>query len=154
MYKRQTLRWQRTVTAALQPVALTHVQFVLLASLWWLSDQSTSTAQPPSQRSIAAFADVDVMMTSQVLRTLEGRGLLTRAPDPADARVKRLRITTEGQRLAKRAITLVEEADSSFFNHIQPYTLLLDLLRTLGQEPAVATDPANARPDAPSDGPF
>lgn len=29
-----TLRWQRAITAALRPLDLTHVQFVLLASAW------------------------------------------------------------------------------------------------------------------------
>jgi hypothetical protein len=30
---RATLRWQRRIVAALKPLGLTHVQFVLLASL-------------------------------------------------------------------------------------------------------------------------
>ena len=31
-----TLRWQRDIAAALAPLDLTHVQFVLLATTWWL----------------------------------------------------------------------------------------------------------------------
>lgn len=34
---RATLAWRRQVAAALRPLDLTHVQFVLLASTWWLS---------------------------------------------------------------------------------------------------------------------
>jgi len=44
------------------------------------------------------------MMTSQVLRALEIRGLVNRALDPADGRVKRLTVTAAGQRLAVRTV--------------------------------------------------
>lgn len=147
---RATLRWQRTIAAALQPVGLTHVQFVLLASVWWLSDQASSTRHLPSQRAVAAHADTDVMMTSQVLRSLERRGLLTRAADPTDARVKRLTVTQDGRLLAEQAVILVEEADASFFDHVQPSTPLLDLLRQLNEGPAAAGDQAGATPTRPS----
>ena len=65
-----TLRWQRMVTAALKPIGLTHVQFVLLASAWFLEDRTG----PPSQRELAEHAGTDAMMTSQVLRSLESGG--------------------------------------------------------------------------------
>ncbi len=146
---RATLRWQRNIAAALAPVGLTHVQFVLLASVWWLSDQASSPHQLPSQRAVAAHADVDVMMTSQVLRALERRGLLTRAADPTDARAKRLTVTPDGRRLAEQAITLVEEADALFFDHVQASTPLLDLLRQLERGPAVAADQDPATPSSP-----
>ena len=32
-----TMRWQRSMAAALHPLGLTHMQFVLLASAWWMS---------------------------------------------------------------------------------------------------------------------
>jgi DNA-binding MarR family transcriptional regulator len=150
MLWRATLRWQRTIAAALRPVALTHVQFVLLASVWWLSDQASSTHHLPSQRAVAAHAGVDVMMTSQVLRALERRGLLARTPDPTDARVKRLAVTQDGRRLAEQAISLVEEADALFFDHVESPAALLDLLRQLSRGPAVTADRAGATPAPPS----
>ena len=33
-----TLRWQRAMVEALSPLGLTHTQFVLLASTWWLAE--------------------------------------------------------------------------------------------------------------------
>jgi DNA-binding MarR family transcriptional regulator len=57
----------------------------------------------------------DVKMTSQVVRRLEAKGLLQRQVDPGDSRARRLRLTAEGQRLARRAITAVERADAQFF---------------------------------------
>lgn len=54
-------------------------------------------------------------MTSQVVRTLEAKGLLSRDVDPADTRARRLRLTARGRSLARRAITAVENADAAFF---------------------------------------
>lgn len=106
-----TLAWQRAVTAALQPLDLTHVQFVLLACAWWLG----SHGQVPNQLQLARQAGTDVKMTSQVLRRLEAKGLLQRQVDPDDSRARRLRLTAAGTRLARRAIAAVEQADAEFF---------------------------------------
>jgi DNA-binding MarR family transcriptional regulator len=106
-----TLSWQRAVAAAVRPLGLTHVQFVLLVSTWWLHEQGRGA----SQVELARHAAIDVKMTSQVVRTLEGKALLTREPDPADARVRRLRPTAAGAVLARRAVVVVEEVDQGVF---------------------------------------
>jgi DNA-binding MarR family transcriptional regulator len=121
-----TLRWQRAVAASLAPLNLTHVQFVLLASTWWLNGRG----QSPNQIALAAHAGTDVKMTSQVLRSLERKGLVEREVDPADARARRLRVTQRGARLAPRAIAAVEEVDAEFFADVDPETAL-DLLTRL-----------------------
>jgi DNA-binding MarR family transcriptional regulator len=108
---RATLAWQRRMRAALAPHGLTHVQFVLLASTWWLADQG----QAPTQQGLAAHAGTDPMMTSQVLRRLEDRGLVTRQPDPEDARARRLGLSDAGRRLLAGALADVERADLDFF---------------------------------------
>ncbi len=121
-----TLRWQRAIDAALAPLGLTHVQFVLLACTWWLNTHG----EHPNQLALARQAGTDVKMTSQVLRTLESKGLVEREVDPADTRARRLRVTTLGTDLAPRAIAAVEQADADFF---QPVSLdeALALLRSL-----------------------
>lgn len=131
LFWRVTLRWQRRIAAALRPLELTHVQFVLLAAVWWLSDQAEAPSGLPSQRQVAEHAAVDVMMTSQVLRLLEKRNLVTRALDPGDARVKRLTVTTAGRRLAQRAVAVVEKADAEFFSTVGQPGQLLDVLHHL-----------------------
>ncbi|MFD8983525.1 MarR family winged helix-turn-helix transcriptional regulator, partial [Streptomyces sp. NPDC059564] len=103
-----TLRWQRDISAALAPLGLTHVQFVLLACTWWLN----SAGEHPNQLALARQAGTDVKMTSQVLRALEQKGLVAREVDPADTRAKRLRVTEAGAELAPRAIAAVEKADA------------------------------------------
>jgi DNA-binding MarR family transcriptional regulator len=125
-----TLRWQRGVSHALGPLDLTHVQFVLLACTWWLNQQG----QRPSQIALAAFAGTDVKMTSQVLRSLERKGLVEREVDRADTRALRLRVTRRGARLAPRAIAVVEQVDAEFFEEV-PSTDALQVLRRLTHVP-------------------
>jgi len=125
---RTTLRWQRSIAGSLRPLELTHVQFVLLASVWWLTEYADV---PPSQRQVADHAGVDVMMTSQVLRALATRALVTRTADPVDTRVKRLTVTAAGRRLAQQAVTVVEAADAAFFAGLSDQPALLAILREL-----------------------
>jgi DNA-binding MarR family transcriptional regulator len=118
-----TLRWQRDIAAALGPLDLTHVQFVLLACTWWLNTHG----ERPNQQALARQAGTDVKMTSQVLRALEAKGLIEREVDPADTRAKRLRVTSAGAELAPRAIAAVEDVDARFFQpvvHDDAVTLL------------------------------
>ncbi|MCC9311320.1 MarR family transcriptional regulator [Kitasatospora sp. RB6PN24] len=123
-----TLRWQREIAAALGPLQLTHVQFVLLACTWWLNSQG----QQPNQLAVATQAGTDVKMTSQVLRTLEAKGLVRRETDPADTRAKLLQVTEAGADLAPRAIAAVEQADARFFAPV-PRADTLTLLRRLAR---------------------
>jgi DNA-binding MarR family transcriptional regulator len=113
---RLTLSWQRNVVAALQPLGLTHVQFVLLASTWWLNTHDLH----PTQVALAAQAGTDVKMTSQVIRTLEQKGLVTRHVDAADTRARRLVVTAAGASLAPRAIETVEAVDRALLMPLSP----------------------------------
>ena len=129
-----TLRWQRTMAEALEPLGLTHVQFVLLASTWWLCEHDG----PPRQRDLADHAGTDPMMTSQVLRTLESKGLLVREADPADGRAWRLRPTKSGSALARRAVAAVEDADTAYFERVPQRSRagMLAALKELGGRPS------------------
>ena len=121
-----TLRWQRGIAEALAPLDLTHVQFVLLACTWWLNENGDA----PNQVEVAAQAGSDVKMTSQVLRTLERKGLVEREVDAADTRSRRVRVTQRGAALAPRAIAVVEAVDARFFAKV-PERETLRFLRRL-----------------------
>jgi DNA-binding MarR family transcriptional regulator len=116
---RAALRWQREVSAALRANDLTHVQFVLLATVCWLTDRGPA----PSQREVAEHAGTDPMMTSQVLRILADRELVARQADKGDARVRRLIITERGRALAESASRAVASTDRRFFRGITQKTL-------------------------------
>ena len=122
-----TNRWQAAQRAALKPFELTHVQFVLLASLTWLGG-----TRPVTQRDLAAHAFTDPMMTSQVLRALEQRGLVRRAPHPDDGRARAVTVTPAGAALANRANAVVEACDRTFFAALGPAgSTFAGALRTL-----------------------
>jgi len=123
-----TLRWQRAVAAALGPLGLTHVQFVLLACTWWLNTHGEAS---PNQLAVARQAGTDVKMTSQVLSKLESKGLVERTVDPADTRAKLLRVTPAGAALAQRAIGVVDAVDSSFFEAVADRPALTAMLTEL-----------------------
>ena len=103
--------WQQRQRAALQPFGLTHVQFVLLASLVWLTQHGATV----TQSDLAEQAQTDPMMTSQVVRTLEARGLLTRATSAQDRRARILTPTAAGAALTVAAIKVVEAVDAECF---------------------------------------
>ncbi len=144
---RVTTAWQRAMTAALAPLGLTHVQFVLLACSWWLG----RGAGAPHQAEIAAQAGADARMTSDVLSRLEAKGLIRREGDPDDSRAKVVRVTAEGARVAQRAVAVVEGADAVFFEGADAGALV-PVLRRLGRldEPARTADrgggPGERRP--------
>jgi DNA-binding MarR family transcriptional regulator len=132
-----TNRWQAAQRATLKPFGLTHVQFVLLASLAWLDADG-----PVTQRALAEHAATDPMMTSQVLRALEARGLVERAPHPDDRRARALAVTRAGRTLANRAVVAVEACDNAFFAALSaPKAFVAELvaLRTASSTPARAT---------------
>lgn len=106
-----TNRWQAVQRAALKPFGLTHVQFVLLASLCWLAADG-----PVTQRQLADHAVTDPMMTSQVIRALEQRELVRRSAHPDDKRAMAVTVTGEGAALAYRANAAVEACDRDFFD--------------------------------------
>ncbi len=105
-----TNRWQAAQRAALRPFDLTHVQFVLLATLTWLAGDGVVT-----QRQLADQAGTDPMMTSQVARALDDRGLLSRSTHRDDRRAWSLSVTEAGADLVNRAVVAVEACDEAFF---------------------------------------
>jgi DNA-binding MarR family transcriptional regulator len=128
-----SLRWQRTMAAALRPLALTHVQFVLLASTWWLATHGGQ----PSQRELADHAGTDVMMTSQVVRALQAKGLITRKPNERDPRALRLGLTRQGEKVARLALAAVEAADDDYFRVVADAPRLIGALRAMAGRPNV-----------------
>ncbi len=109
-----TTTWQRQVRQALQPFKLTHTQFVLLFSCHWLSHQEGSPCV--TQIQLAQHTKVDVNVTSQVLRTLEKRGLINRTSHSTDTRANVITVTPAGSDLAERAVHTVEAVDRTFFS--------------------------------------
>jgi MarR family transcriptional regulator, organic hydroperoxide resistance regulator len=137
-----TNSWQRRIRHALKEIGLTHVQFVLLAATDWLD----SAKLPTNQANVAKFAHTDVMMTSQVIRTLKGKGLVVVEEDPSDTRAHILKVTPVGKRLVRRALELVEDADGEFFGPLaRDSTRFVEMLNLLIEQEKRPGD-ANSQP--------
>ncbi len=106
-----SMLWQRRVRQALQPYDLTHTQFVILAVLEELSEQSVGI----TQKQIADFSMIDVMTVSSTVRLLEKKGLVCRLPNQKDTRANALSNTEKGRQRLAQAVVAVEQADKSFF---------------------------------------
>jgi DNA-binding MarR family transcriptional regulator len=123
-----TNQWQRRQRAALAALELTHVQFVVLAAIAWLTRDQEEVVQVH----VARFASLDRMMTSQVVRMLEQRGLLKRRVNTSDRRKLFLSLSEQGLSLVQLAMPVVEEVDRQFFSSAgDPASEVARLLRGL-----------------------
>jgi DNA-binding MarR family transcriptional regulator len=107
-----TLLWQRKQKKVLDPLDLTHTQFVLLAALGWLSKKNNAVTQVD----IANQSNTDRMMVSKVLRTLEEKKFISRQEHPTDTRAKVIKLTNEGAKILQKALITVENTDIDFFS--------------------------------------
>ena len=103
--------WQREIKKSLEKYNLTHSQFVLLASIYWLSLHD----QEITQIVLSSHTKIDPMTTSQVLRTLQSKKLLQRQEHHTDTRAKMVALTDEGKKIIKQAVKTVEKFDDDFF---------------------------------------
>jgi DNA-binding MarR family transcriptional regulator len=120
-------KWQAQQRLALKPFDLTHVQFVLLACLVYAPDNESLT-----QIQLAERAQTDPMMTSQVLRKLETKGLIQRTSNAQDKRAVSLEATARGIELIDQAIVVVEAVDEEFFGVLEAnMPSFVDMMRQL-----------------------
>jgi DNA-binding MarR family transcriptional regulator len=115
---RVTNNWQKLMKAELREVDLTHVQFALLRSCHALNERESASGV--TQIQIAHNSDIDPMMASEVLRTLEKKGYISRVPHPQDTRAKLISLTESGIAVMERASRIVMSADQMFFSKLGP----------------------------------
>jgi MarR family transcriptional regulator, organic hydroperoxide resistance regulator len=104
--------WHREIKKALDQYGLTHSQFVLLASIHWL----TIHKQEVTQVILSNHTKIDPMTTSTVLRTLQQKGFIQRQEHLTDTRAKSVGLTEEGKKIIKKAVVTVENFDKKFFS--------------------------------------
>ncbi|MGL5890816.1 MAG: MarR family winged helix-turn-helix transcriptional regulator [Bacteroidia bacterium] len=106
--------WQRAIKTSLDPLDLTHVQYLLLETL----EQLKNAGELATQVKLAREAGTDVMMTSKVLRVLEQKKWVSRKANRADARAFHIALTPAGEKVAAKARQLVNDADNKFFGSV------------------------------------
>jgi DNA-binding MarR family transcriptional regulator len=105
-----SMLWQRKLKNGLDKFGITHAQFLLLASLNHLSQIKNIV----SQQDLARHVQIDKMMTSKILRTLQKKGLLTRKKNKMDTRSKNLILSEQGIELLENAAKVVDRIDQDF----------------------------------------
>ena len=103
------------------------MQFVILATVAKISE----SGEIVTQRHIARFAAIDENMTSQVIRSLIEKGLISRSHHPDDARAYLIMLTDAGRDLMAEGRTLIaplREESAPIRGREEEFT---DLLREL-----------------------
>ncbi|MGN6327075.1 MarR family winged helix-turn-helix transcriptional regulator [Pseudolysinimonas sp.] len=80
----------------LEPLGLTHPQYLVMLALWEESPQSVS--------SLGRRLSLEPATLSPLLRRLEAAGLLERKRNPEDERALAVELTTAGRELRQRAL--------------------------------------------------
>lgn len=107
--------WHREIKKSLEPYDLTHSQFVLMASIHWL----TLHKHDVTQVLLSSHTKIDPMTTSTVLRTLQTKGFVQRQEHLTDTRAKTVMLTEEGKKIIKKAVVTVEKFDAKFFSLLE-----------------------------------
>lgn len=106
-----TTLWQRGIKKSLDSIDITHPQFVLLASLLWLSKQQENV----TQIALSQHSKIDPMTTSTVIRTLQRKQLVVRQEHRTDTRAKTISLTDNGIKITRLAVKIIEKFDNAFF---------------------------------------
>ena len=99
----------------LKKMNLTHPQFVVLASLAYLSQDSNEEI---TQVMISKLSGIDVMTVSQILNLLEKNDFIKRKEHSRDTRAKAVILNKKGEEVLQKAVPLVEQIDEIFFEKL------------------------------------
>ena len=128
--------WQRSVRSNLDPLGITHVQYLLMLGLQELSAQQEE-GQMINQSALATHTKTDKMMTSKVVRSLEEKYLVERLPVKSDSRAFAISLTRRGNDLLEKAKPLVTAAEDAVFDSLgkKREKLFRHLNRMLSKQP-------------------
>ena len=93
---------------------LTHPQFVVLASLAYLSQ----TNDEVTQVMISKLSGIDVMTASQILSLLEKHAYVERKEHSRDSRAKAVILKKKGEEILQKAVPVIEQIDELFFGKL------------------------------------
>ena len=107
-------KWHSMIKKELKKMNLTHPQFVVLASLAYLSQDSNEVTQVM----ISKLSGIDVMTVSQILNLLEKNDFVKRKEHSKDTRAKAVILNKKGEETLQKAVPLVEQIDEIFFEKL------------------------------------
>ena len=90
----------------LEPLGLTHPQYLVMLVLWDHQKESTDDDAPLSVKQIAATLQLDSATLSPMLKRLQTLGLIARNRSTADERSTHIELTDDGRALRERALAI------------------------------------------------
>jgi len=114
LFMRVYNKWHSIIKKELKKMNLTHPQFVVLASLAYLSQNDNEI----TQIMISKLAGIDVMTISQILSLLEKNDFVKRKEHSKDTRAKAVILSKKGEEVLQKAVPLVEQIDEIFFGKL------------------------------------
>jgi DNA-binding MarR family transcriptional regulator len=103
--------WNRNIKKYLKRFGTTHVQFVVLSSILYMSKHNENI----NQKQIARHSKLGIMMISDVLKVLESKKLIARLRNQKDKRHNTITVTKKGVNLVYKMFIQAELADAEFF---------------------------------------
>jgi len=91
---------------------LSHMQYAVLASVYWLVLYS---GKQVTQTILAQHTKINPMTISQMFKVLEAKGYIYRTTHATDVRAKAVNLTPEGKELMHKAFNTIWEVDAKFF---------------------------------------
>jgi DNA-binding MarR family transcriptional regulator len=113
---------------------LSHMQYAVLASIYWLVLHSDKQV---TQTILAHHTKINPMTISQMFKVLEAKGYIYRTTHATDVRAKSVNLTPEGKELLDNAFKTIWEVDTKFFKSLGKHTrrfnsYLYELLKANG----------------------
>src|ERR1700712_2568725 len=90
----------------LEPLGLTHPQYLVMLALWDHRKAASDGRSPLSVKRIATALQLDSATLSPMLKRLESLGLITRSRSVADERSTDVELTDDGAALRTRALEI------------------------------------------------
>lgn len=90
----------------LEPLSLTHPQYLVMLALWDHQKASTEDSSPLSVKQIATALQLESATLSPMLKRLEALGYIVRTRSTADERTTHIGLTDAGRALRDRALAI------------------------------------------------
>jgi DNA-binding MarR family transcriptional regulator len=107
--------WQHHLALALRDLNLASTQAVVLANILRFSEEGL----PVTQALLSKATKVDRMTTSQTVRSLERKGLITRRSSKEDLRTIQVQLTPRGRNVAFETVGRLAAAHQAFFSPLR-----------------------------------
>ncbi|WP_345816915.1 MarR family transcriptional regulator (plasmid) [Paraburkholderia sp. PREW-6R] len=103
--------YQREVDRALSPMGLTHLQFTTLTLTAWLAQDNESV----TLTRLVRHSEIHKVQLSQMLKSLEEKGMVSRTTSLTDVRAKDIAVTEAGLQSMRQALPVAIEVQMRLF---------------------------------------